>query len=266
MKNNMSSKDNNRFEILSFLAVAGNKGYDINDAAQTALRMASEYVGLNAAALYLWDDKYKVNVSVTHTLNDEYKERIERMEEDLFKSLRKDKQLVSAYMSFGGKPMIHSFTLPLSYGDKIFGAVIGLQEGERKTVSEDKLLESFTALLALNYAASEKQSSGEISNDILDKERLNAILSTAVTVNHEVNNPLTAILGNIQLLLMNKEGLDKELKAKLKTIEASALKIKDVTQRLMRMTSPRTVEYDNGTKMIDIYGDDDADNNKNNDK
>ncbi len=73
-----------------------------------------------------------------------------------------------------------------------------------------------------------------------------------MTVNHEVNNPLTAILGNVQLLLLKRDDLDDELKDKLRIIEVSAMKIKDVTQRLMRMTTPRSVEYSDGTKMVDI--------------
>lgn len=259
----MTQKKSDRFEILRFLAVSGSKGQDTNAAAQIALEMASDYVGLKAAALYLWDNKLKVDVTVSYAETEDFKERLVRLEDDLFKSLRKDKQLVSAYMSFAGEPMIHSFTLPLNHKGQIFGAVIGLQEGERSTVTEDLLLESFTALLALNYIAYEKQTTGTIDNNLIDQERLSAILDTAVTVNHEVNNPLTAILGNIQLLLMKKEELSEELIAKLKTIEESALKIKDVTQRLMRLTTPRTVKYDNGTKMIDIYSDEDSEEDRN---
>ena len=63
---------------------------------------------------------------------------------------------------------------------------------------------------------------------------------------------LTAILGNVQLLLMNNKNLDDELKAKLKTVEKSALKIKDVVQRLLNVSSPRSVEYTEGTNMLDL--------------
>ena len=259
----MNDKDNNRFEILRFLAVSGAEGRDLKEAAQIALQMAADYVRLKAAALYLWDDKFKVSLTVAHAENDDYHKKLTQIEKDLFSSLRKDNQLVSAYMSFGGEPMLHSFTQPLNHKNSIFGAVIGLQEGKRSVVAEEIFLESLTALLTLNYIANEKQPAGAVSKGTLDKERLSAILDTAVTVNHEVNNPLTAILGNVQLLLMKKEGLDEELITKLKTIEESALKIKDVTQRLMRMTSPKTIEYGNGTKMVDIYNDEDSEENKN---
>jgi signal transduction histidine kinase len=79
-----------------------------------------------------------------------------------------------------------------------------------------------------------------------------------VTVNHEVNNPLTAILGNIQLILHRKENLDEDTIKKLTIVEESALKIKDVTQRLLRVTSPRSVKYTDGTNMLDLSDEDET--------
>jgi len=82
------------------------------------------------------------------------------------------------------------------------------------------------------------------------------VQETAVTVNHEINNPLTAILGNVQLLLMKRRELDDELAAKLQIIETSALKIRDVTQRLLKIRSARSVDYAEGTSMLDLSDDD----------
>jgi signal transduction histidine kinase len=147
--------------------------------------------------------------------------------------------------------------MPLLHKNKPFGAVVGLQQGKRTIIAEDVFLEALSSVLAISYAAQSKGGTDAVSQDLLDKERLAAIIETAVTVNHEVNNPLTAILGNVQLLLLKREDLDEELKNKLRTIEASAMKIKDVTQRLMRLTTPRTVEYSDGTKMVDISEDED---------
>ena len=36
------------------------------------------------------------------------------------------------------------------------------------------------------------------------------------------------------------------------------MKIKDVTQRLMSLTTPRSVEYSDGTKMVDISDEEEA--------
>ncbi len=251
----MEKRNTDRFEILKQLALAGSKGEDLTGISERALSQAAGFVDLTAAALFLWDEEFKVTVTVNHAESDAARQRLVSLEQELFGNLRKDQNLVSAYMSFGGETPYHSFTLPLRHGSKIFGAVIGLREGERTIISEDDFLEAFSALLALNYAAEGIGKERVPAREVLDKERLSAIVETAVAVNHGVNNPLTAILGNIQLLLLKRNDLDKELVAKLKTIEASALKIKDVTQRLMRITSPRSVEYSEGTKMLDLSSD-----------
>ncbi len=253
----MDSRKDDRFEVLRRLAVDSSAGGDLRQAAETALRMAAGYVGLNAATLLLWNEEFENTLSVTYTESDEHRKRLEALEEDLFQALRKQRQLLAAYLTFGGDIPSHTFTLPLKYGDSVMGAVIGLQEGQRTIVAEDVFLEALSAMLALAYTARRAGGAGGISQEMMQNERLAAIVETAVTVNHEVNNPLTAILGNVQLLLLKRDDLDDELKEKLKVIEEAAMSIKDVTQKLLRMTSAKSKEYTEGTSMLDLSEGDD---------
>ncbi|UCC78751.1 MAG: hypothetical protein JSW64_10770 [Candidatus Zixiibacteriota bacterium] len=87
---------------------------------------------------------------------------------------------------------------------------------------------------------------------MVNSERAAAVTETAVTVNHVINNPLTAILGNTQLLLMNKDKLSKETVTKLETIEKSAIQIREVTDKLMTIIEPVRKHYASGLEMIDI--------------
>jgi len=87
---------------------------------------------------------------------------------------------------------------------------------------------------------------------IVKGERVAAILETAVAVNHEINNPLTAVLGNTQLLLLQQDQLPDDVIAKIKVIEKSALRIRKVTQKLMTIVEPVTTSYTNGLEMLDI--------------
>jgi len=87
---------------------------------------------------------------------------------------------------------------------------------------------------------------------IVKGEKLASVIETAVAVNHEVNNPLTAILGNTQLILLNKERLPEDVILKLEIIEKSALRIRQVTQKLLRIVEPHTTSYTEGMKMLDI--------------
>jgi len=246
----MKDRNQDKYEILKALALAGSRGEGLQATAETALQLAAELVGLNAAALFLWDSEMQVTLSVSHADSETNRERLQSLEDDLFGSLRQDKKLTSAYLSFDSDQPYHSFTLPLRQGGDVLGAVIGLQNGERTIVAEDSFLEALSAAIALHVIAT--GGGAAIPKELLDKERLSAIVDTAVTVNHEINNPLTAILGNVQLLLLKHEDLDDELKAKLKVIEESAGRIRDVTQKLMQVTTPRTVEYTSGTNMLDL--------------
>jgi len=248
----MDDLNNNRYEILRELAVAGSGRKGLIQAAQTALRQAADLVGLQASAMYLWDDSMEVNLAASHAATDSTRERLISLEEDLFRSLRQDQQVLSAYITFGGETLLHSFTQPLRYGDKVFGAIIGIQEGNRTLVSEDDFLEALSAVLSLSALADGIGKDDSPAGEEVEKVRLTAVTETAVTVNHEINNPLTAILGNVQLLLLKRDDLDDELSAKLKTIEASAMKIRDVTQRLLRLTTARSVPYAEGTSMLDL--------------
>jgi signal transduction histidine kinase len=84
------------------------------------------------------------------------------------------------------------------------------------------------------------------------RAKAEAVVETAVTINHEVNNPLTAVLGNIQLVLMNADRLPADILTRLKAAEQSALKIKEVTQNLMKIVEPSVIEYTTGLKMVDL--------------
>jgi signal transduction histidine kinase len=87
---------------------------------------------------------------------------------------------------------------------------------------------------------------------LIKSERAAAITETTVTINHEINNPLTAILGNTQLLLMSKDKLPADTISKLQTIERSAVKIRETTSKLMSIIEPVTTPYVSGLEMIDI--------------
>ncbi len=255
----MTIDSQSRFEIIRQMAVDGTHGEDFNNVAYTALAQTATSANLKAAALILWDEKREPTLTVSFAAEEADKDKLLTLEKDLYDTLRRNRQLSSAYMSFDGQVPLHSFTLPLKYRDQSFGAVIGLQEGTQSIISENVFLEALTALLALNYAAASATKEITIPREALDQERLGGIVETAITVNHEVNNPLTAILGNVQLLLFKRDDLDDELKQKLKVIEESALKIKDITKRLMHITTPKSVEYTKGTTMLDLSDDSEQD-------
>lgn len=49
---------------------------------------------------------------------------------------------------------------------------------------------------------------------------------------HEVNNPLTGILGNAELLLRHREGMHPQTIARLETIAELAIRLRETIRRL----------------------------------
>ena len=73
-----------------------------------------------------------------------------------------------------------------------------------------------------------------------------------VTLNHEINNSLTAITGNIELLRLVGGQLQPEKEVMLREIATHAERITAVTGRLRNIQQVQTVAYlKDGTDMID---------------
>lgn len=80
---------------------------------------------------------------------------------------------------------------------------------------------------------------------------LAGIGETAVALQHEINNPLAAVVGNVQLL---ERGLvpANEMQSVMHDIVTQSKRITDVLGRLRELTQARTVDYAEGIKMLDL--------------
>lgn len=87
---------------------------------------------------------------------------------------------------------------------------------------------------------------------LLEAERLAALSEIAVGLSHAINNPLCAILGNTQLLLMESDRLDAGTVRKLRSIEKEISRIQRIAERLPRITRPASREYVGGRRMLDV--------------
>ena len=75
---------------------------------------------------------------------------------------------------------------------------------------------------------------------------------TTATLNHEINNPLTAVLGNVQLLLMKSDELSEDVIRRLQSIEEGSLRIRDVLSRMLKLQEAKATTYVDDTTMIDL--------------
>ena len=92
----------------------------------------------------------------------------------------------------------------------------------------------------------------ELQKQIMEKERLLGITETLATVNHEINNPLTPIIGNVQLLLSGADSLSEAAAQKLRSIELNARKIHEIIQKMSRISKPIRKHYYGDTNILDL--------------
>ena len=62
-------------------------------------------------------------------------------------------------------------------------------------------------------------------------EKLASVGQVAITINHEINNPLTIISSNAQTLRILNKGLDEKAKAKLIRIEDQVKSIRTMVEK-----------------------------------
>lgn len=248
-----------KYQVLRLLAIRINSSVPIKEVIQEGIDRALEIMDLEAGLISIWEEETREPVSEVAAGPREKTDLLSAIEKGAIQMMRKDLKIESVYLTFE-KDGIHSvFSYPIRADGRFLGAITGLTQGSRNLILEEEFLEALGSQLGLAAAKAEgymskaeKKKMEEEKEHSVKSERLAAIIHTSVAVNHEINNPLTAILGNAQLLLTRKEYLDQETVDKLKVIEENALKIKEVTQSLLRIIEPVITEYAGGIKMLDI--------------
>jgi sigma-B regulation protein RsbU (phosphoserine phosphatase) len=78
---------------------------------------------------------------------------------------------------------------------------------------------------------------------------LAGIGETTIALEHEINNPLSALLGHAELLLMDG-ALSDDQREELQAVRAQAERIADVVRRLAKLKEPRSVTHPAGERAI----------------
>lgn len=90
----------------------------------------------------------------------------------------------------------------------------------------------------------------ELQTALLEKEKLQVIFEMTGAICHELSQPLQAISGYSELMLMNIQE-DNPFYQNIKTIKEQVDRMGDITRKLKRMTRYKTKDYIKG-KIIDI--------------
>lgn len=82
-------------------------------------------------------------------------------------------------------------------------------------------------------------------------EKLEMIAATASTLSHEINNPLTTIMGAVELALENPDEIDSSTLQKLEMIRESAKRVQVITEKIGNLITPSTKETPAG-RMLNL--------------
>ena len=87
---------------------------------------------------------------------------------------------------------------------------------------------------------------------LVEAERLAAIGEVAASVNHEINNPLCAIMLNAQLIADEAESDPDGVRRRAAKIEENVERIQKITRRIQDLKESGTTDYVSGDKMLDL--------------
>ena len=268
-----TGKTNTRFwsklNILIEIAAAFRSPGPVNEIVSDVLSMINGLLPFKAAGLYLYDTK-SLNLKPVvrqgqlndgrdlllgydqRTANEWFGSRIHELVVDSDSG----EQLLVIPLKVQTKPVgliafVSDASKPFRDKDRRFLLIAG----DLIAVSMERQIYN-KRLRAKNKALRKAQEELKVvRQNIINFERLSAVRELAVSINHEINNPLSVIVGNIQCLLLKTKNLDESIQNRLKLIEREAMRIAEINQRLLKIEDIVSETYMSGhekIKMIDL--------------
>jgi two-component system cell cycle response regulator len=130
------------------------------------------------------------------------------------------------------------FTKPLSDDDRRFQLPLKV----RNLIKFKKMQDELTSL---NHELRKTQ------EKLIEKERETVVVEMAGAASHELNQPLTAILGNLQLV-MAKIPPGDPISEKLNKILNQVERMVDIVKKISQITRYRTKKYAENVQIVDI--------------
>jgi two-component system cell cycle response regulator len=130
------------------------------------------------------------------------------------------------------------FTKPLSDDDRRFQLPLKVRNLIKSKKMQDQLAD-------LNRELKETQ------EKLIEKEKVSAVVEMAGAASHELNQPLTAILGNLQLV-MAKLPEAGPLAKRIDKVLGQVDRMVEIVKKIGHITRYRTKEYAENVRIVDI--------------
>jgi DNA-binding response OmpR family regulator len=128
-----------------------------------------------------------------------------------------------------------------------------LDAGGDDFIAKPTTAEQLRARFVVTLRRMEQDAARRNAEAELSKARwLAGIGDATLALQHEINNPLSALLGNAELMIMelDEKGERNEM---LDVIHEQATRIAEVVRRLRRLKNPESVDYVGGARMINLW-------------
>lgn len=93
-----------------------------------------------------------------------------------------------------------------------------------------------------------------MQHELIEKNRLAAITETVLALGDQVNNPLLAVTGNLELLELELRhlALSEKTKNRIETMRNNFYKIREVTDKMSRLHKVETITIQGDSRMVDF--------------
>ena len=145
-----------------------------------------------------------------------------------------------------------TFVLVFTARDGEDDLVSMLDAGADDYLAKPVTAEHLLARLTITERRIQLEAARRAAEDALARAQwLAGIGQTTLTLQHEINNPLAALIGHASLLSLGNPTPEQQAEH-LSVILDQARRIASVVQRLSKLKDPKAVEYLEGVKMIDL--------------
>lgn len=139
-------------------------------------------------------------------------------------------------------------------GEELRNANLGLLKREDDLAKKNFELNDLNSRLQSFITALEESNKKlkEAQAELLKKEKMAAVLELAGAAAHEMNQPLTVIIGNIDLLLSHEKIDEPELRKALEAINRAARGMADIVKKMSGIRRYETDSYVGNIRIIDL--------------
>ncbi|MCK4856428.1 MAG: hypothetical protein KAT58_00505 [candidate division Zixibacteria bacterium] len=237
----MSEKNSSKYQAIKKIIMAPADPAQAEAQLEEALADAMTALDISAAAITIPGNRGGNNINIRQGEAVLLK-ALESLEKRMINSLRNEFGLEHLYSTLDYQGQKSLFSYVIKAGGHDLGIISGICAGNRNIALEHEFIEVLAT--ALRHLLGQSR--------LIEKARIDAVRETSVTLNHEINNPLTAVLGNVQLILMKSKNLPEDVRKRLELIEESGLRIRDAVSLLMKATNAKSTDYIDDTSMIDL--------------